>query len=89
MKQTDKARSLKRMVSTPAEEPCPKCASKDIYRKWTPKNAKLDVRFSEDYPAGFAKLDRNFWIVSTKEHIKHHCRCCQYEWCGECANKQS
>lgn len=77
-------RSLQRLVMAPSEDPCPKCASGDIARQYRERTDFVD----SPYPKGFARYHLGSGgLRVTKEHIHHHCRCCHYEWCGECHNE--
>lgn len=63
----------------PCDLPCPKCGSADVMRSFW---GKEDRRQAREYGVPIGRFSRAIaWnVYATKDHIVHHCRCCQYEW---------
>lgn len=60
---------------------CIKCGSMDIFRQFRPKGSEYE-RDDMDAKNPYAREDRDAWecMHVKRDHISHHCRCCQYEW---------
>jgi hypothetical protein len=69
---------LKGMVR-PCDMPCPKCGSMDVFRKFWAKNDREEARCHNLPKSKWIKTDE-YWNTAIKDHIVHHCRCCQYDW---------
>jgi hypothetical protein len=63
----------------PCDLPCPKCGSADVLRSFWAKDERRQAR---EYGATSRKWRRVIaWNeYATRDHLVHHCRCCQYEW---------
>lgn len=66
-------------VVMPCEMPCPKCGSMDIYRHYREKG---DEWRADSPSSGSDKWTRAecYRVTALKPHLRHHCRCCQYDW---------
>lgn len=64
----------------PCDLPCPKCGSADVMRRFWPKDERRKAKAYDECNMGpYVRVER--WnAVARRDHIGHHCRCCQYEW---------
>jgi hypothetical protein len=68
---------------SPSSFPCPKCGSADIYRLHAEAGEVLDLSYGERSTRRvneYVHIDGWTEAKVKKECIRHHCRCCQYEW---------
>jgi hypothetical protein len=64
----------------PCDLPCPKCGSADIHRRFWPKDERRQAKgYGERNMGPYVRVE--CWnAAASRDHIVHHCRCCQYEW---------
>jgi FtsZ-binding cell division protein ZapB len=75
-----KAGEIEQKHNLPCNEPCAKCRSNDIYRKFYAIGDIRETEFSCKRVPKFADKISSFRFRATEDHIIHHCRCCQYTW---------
>lgn len=63
----------------PCDLPCPKCGSADVLRRFWPKGER---RQAKEYGVPSMRWTRVVaWNeYANRDHLVHHCRCCQHEW---------
>jgi hypothetical protein len=63
----------------PCNLPCPKCGSDDVHRLFYVKGADVPSksydRCGNKYASGMGHR-----FTAYREHLAHHCRCCQHDW---------
>lgn len=66
----------------PFEQPCIKCGSSDIYRKYFKVGQNTNFLGSRNFEDSNEWVDRTYeWAQpAKKECICHHCRSCHYTW---------
>ena len=71
----------KKSNKKPCDLLCPKCGSEKIYREFWERGKKESNHCGqkEDRENKFVKISY-FEIIGQKDHIQHHCRCCQFSW---------
>lgn len=63
----------------PCDEPCGKCGSADISRRFFAKGDAMKTNTYDKRPSKYAGGQCYSWLA-TKDHLHNHCRCCGYEW---------
>jgi predicted RNA-binding Zn-ribbon protein involved in translation (DUF1610 family) len=63
----------------PCNFPCPKCGSQDIVRTYREKWATWQSKEFGEYRSKYVSVS-SYRVAATREHIEHHCRCCQCDW---------
>ena len=65
----------------PCEIPCPKCGSSDVMRRFWCKNetCRESKKYDESSIWKYSRVS-GWTHYATRDHITHHCRCCQYNW---------
>lgn len=64
----------------PCDLPCPKCGSADVLRSFWAKGDHRNAReYNKQTMGKYASVTCSN-AYATKDHLVHHCRCCQYEW---------
>lgn len=66
---------------SPCNEPCHKCGSVDIGRRFIPKGGEVPSEGYDRCSSKYGTGQGHHW-TATRDHIHHHCRCCQFEWQG-------
>lgn len=62
---------------------CPKCTSADLWVTFTPARALINHSGRQQIETEFVTSNQYdfFWQhVSAKDHLKKHCRTCQFQW---------
>ena len=72
-------RELAGCALLPCNFPCEKCGSQDIARAFRPEGEKWRVEVYGRAESKYAYADA-YVATSSRDHINHRCRCCQYEW---------
>lgn len=67
-------------LTKPCELPCPKCGSTDILRQYRENGEKWDTHKHGGYSSKYANRSDGYYMTAYRDHIKHHCRTCQYAW---------
>lgn len=63
----------------PCDLPCPKCGSADVMRRFWPKDERRQAGIYDGFMSRYVSV--TCWnAVALRDHIVHHCRCCQHEW---------
>jgi hypothetical protein len=63
----------------PCELPCPKCGSKDVVRHFYATGERIPTDTHDNQPTRYSAGGGWYWKAA-EDHIRHHCRCCQYGW---------
>ena len=63
----------------PCDEPCPKCGSSDILRRFLERGADVPYEGYDKCRSKYATGQCHCWRA-TRDHIHQHCRCCQFSW---------
>ncbi len=66
-------------IVMPCNLPCPKCGGADIFRKFYASGECIETDKYGKCPSRFSSGQGYAW-TAYDDHIKHHCRCCQYDW---------
>jgi hypothetical protein len=64
----------------PCDLPCPKCGSTDVLRSFWAKDERRQAREYDKQTMGKYARVSCWGAEASRDHIVHHCRCCQYEW---------
>lgn len=62
---------------------CPKCSGLDLWVTFTPKGNLIDHSGRRKIENEFVtsnEYDFYWQHVSAKDHLRKHCRTCQYQW---------
>ncbi|WP_250538753.1 hypothetical protein [Caballeronia sp. INML3B] len=63
----------------PCDLPCTKCGSTDVMRRFWPKGEQRQAKKYDGFMSRFVSV--SCWSATAqRDHIVHHCRCCQFEW---------
>lgn len=63
----------------PCDEACPKCGSKDIYRRFIAKGKEVPYEDYDKCASKYGTGQCHHW-TATRDHLHNHCRCCQFDW---------
>lgn len=62
---------------------CPKCSSVDLYVLFTPKGFLIDhsgrTKIEDEFVTS-NEYDFYWQHVAAKDHLRKHCRTCQFQW---------
>lgn len=64
----------------PCDFPCPKCGSIDVLRNFWPRGERRQAREYDKQSMGKYASVTCWNAYANKDHLVHHCRCCQFEW---------
>jgi hypothetical protein len=63
----------------PCVEPCSKCGSGDIYRRFIAKGGEVPHEGYDRCASKYGTGECHSW-TATRDHLHHHCRCCGFVW---------
>lgn len=63
----------------PCNAPCPKCGSTDVWREFWKKGDARDAKKWGTIEGKYESVNGSR-LFATRDHLRNHCRCCQYDW---------